>query len=240
MEAFYSPNLTEASKQVILQSEEAHHLSRVLRIRVGEKVLINNGEGLLAKCEIQNIKRDVVICNVIQIKKFERASKVVNVLIPLLKQTERFEFAIEKLTELGVDNIQPIVSERTIKKNFKKMRIEKIVISAIKQSQNPFVPKILDLIDLHMWLENYKEEKSIILYGDPEGKNLLELKSLLESNEFEKINLIVGPEGDFSDFEKIKLRSIGGIGVNLGPMRLRSETAIITLTSQLRLFIHPW
>lgn len=60
MEAFYSPNLTESSKQIILQSEEAHHLSRVLRIRIGEKVLINNGEGLLATCEIQNIKQNVL------------------------------------------------------------------------------------------------------------------------------------------------------------------------------------
>jgi len=235
MELFYSPELNENQSVVKLEEEEFHHLSKVLRVRLGDVIYLTNGNGLIAKAELINKSRQFCEIKILNLQKFQRRKTKFIALVPILKQEERFEFALEKLTEFGIDEIQPFFSDRTIKKNFRFDRAKKILITAIKQSFNPFLPELKSPIEFKKIISELSYN-DIVIYGDIKGTKILELKSSLLKPELERIILTVGPEGAFSEQELNSLINMNAIPVWLGEFRLRSETAIISLVSQVKIF----
>ncbi len=236
MELFFYPELDENQKLVKLTGEEFHHLSKVLRIKLNDEIFLTNGRGLIAKALISKVSRQDCETEILEFQKFERKKIKLTALIPILKQEERFEFAIEKLTELGIDEIQPFYSERTIKKKFRFERSKKILITALKQSFNPFLPELKESISFEEFISELRSDE-IIFYGDKDGHKFLAVQDFLIKSNLTRIILTVGPEGAFSDKELNFLRRKNSIAIWLGEYRLRSETAIISLASQLKLFV---
>ncbi len=236
MELFFYPELNENQKNIKLTGNEFHHLSKVLRVKLGDQIFLSNGNGLIAKANLLKIFRQECEVQINEFIKFNRKKTKLIALIPILKQEERFEFALEKLTELGIDEIQPFYSERTIKKNFRYERSKKIIIAALKQSFNPFLPELKEAVEFGKFISELNLDE-IIMYGDKEGQKILNSKEKLVSPVLKKIILTVGPEGAFTDQELNLLRKKNALPILLGENRLRSETAIICLAAQLKLFM---
>lgn len=236
MDLFFHPELEETTKHLKFEGEEFHHITRVMRYVTGQEFSVTNGKGLIANAKLLEISKSNCVCEVIEIKSFPKRKENLIALVPILKNLERFEFAIEKLTELGVNEIVPYYSERSVKKNFRFERSQKILISAIKQSFNPYLPKLRELTLFDKYFENVNQN-DLILYGNPEGKTLIQLMNSIDLSISQNIIITVGPEGDFTEQEIEILKSKNGIAVNLGNNRLRSETAIISLLVQLRMFM---
>jgi 16S rRNA (uracil1498-N3)-methyltransferase len=235
MELFYLPELNENQTIVRLTGDEFHHLSKVLRFKVGDEIYISNGNGLIAKAKLIKISRDTCESEILEIQRFERRKTRLIALLPILRQEERFEFALEKLTELGIDEIQPFISARTVKKNFRFERSKKILITALKQSLNPFLPELKNTIEFNQFISELKSD-DLVLYGDNKGLKILELQNQLTEHDVKRIIITVGPEGAFTDDELNTLKKLNSFPIWLGEFRLRSETAIISLASQLKIF----
>lgn len=236
MDLFYNPQLSKTPSSLKFQGEEFHHITRVLRYDIGQELFITNGKGLIAKAKLIKISKSECECEIINIESFIPSEKKILALLPILRNQERFEFALEKLTELGVTEIVPYYSERTVKKNYRKDRAQKILISAIKQSFNPYLPDLSELISFKDFFNSIHPD-NLILFGKPDGKLLINLKDSININYYKNFIITVGPEGDFTESELNLLNAKGGIAVNLGGNRLRSETAIICLLSQLKMLI---
>lgn len=239
MDLFYHKGLEIDKKSLQFVGDEYHHIVKVMRYKVGDKFFITNGKGLIAEATLHHISKNECECEINSLKSYNLPKKKIIALIPVLKHLERFEFALEKLTEIGVSEIVPYFSERTVRKNFRFDRSEKILISAIKQSFNPFLPKLSELISFDKYLDKL-EQKSLIVYGTPEEKNLIDVLNEIDLNQIEKFIITVGPEGDYTTKEFELLKSKNAVGVNLGSNRLRSETAIVCLLAQLKLFLRDY
>lgn len=236
MELYYLPQLSEDLNIIKFDGEEFHHLVKVKRTLIGDEVFVTNGNGLIAKTKLIKIFKNGCECEVVSYERFNKPEQNLIALIPLLKKLERFEFGIEKLTELGITEIYPYYSERTIKEKIKIERTKKIIISSIKQSFNPFLPKLSDVSSFDNLLK-LDFNDSLILYGDPNGENLFQVDQKFNLRKIKNILITVGPEGDFSKHELELLNSKNGIPVKLGKNKLRSETALIGLLAQLKIFL---
>lgn len=236
MDLFFHPELEETTKYLKFDGEEFHHITRVMRYVTGQEFSVTNGKGLIADAKLLEIYKNNCVCEVIEVKSFPKRKDNIIALVPILKNLERFEFAIEKLTELGINEIVPYYSERSVKKNFRYERAQKIIVSAIKQSYNPYLPELRELTLFDRYFENINQD-DLILYGNPKGKTLVQLINSLDLSSSLNLIITVGPEGNFTEREFEILKSKNGIAVNLGNNRLRSETAIISLLAQLRMFM---
>lgn len=236
MELFFIPEITEETRSVDISGDEFHHLSKVLRIKYGDKIFLTNGKGIIASANISKISKSNCECEIESIKKYPARQIKIIALLPILKHPERFEFALEKLTELGVDEIQPYISVRTNKKNFRFDRASKILISSVKQSFNPFLPELKGTIQFIEFISALNED-DLILYGDTEGLKIFEVNDKFLNSDIKRIIITVGPEGAFTEDEIDLLRQKKAIPIWLGENRLRSETAIISLASQLKMFL---
>lgn len=235
MELFYLPDLSEDKINIKITGDEFHHLSKVLRAKIGDEIFVTNGKGLIAEAKLIKISRNDCEVELIKFQKFERRKTQLIALLPILKQEERFEFALEKLTELGIDEIQPFTSERTVKKNFRYERSKKILIAALKQSKNPFLPELKSLSKFEDFISELQPD-DFVLYGDDRGNNILEIQNHLQKLAVKRFIITVGPEGAFTEDELNLLKKVNSVPIKLGEFRLRSETAIISLASQLKIF----
>ncbi len=234
MDLFFHQDFHDKTTDIVFEGEEFHHIVNVMRYNIGDEIFITNGLGLVGRATIRKITKTNCICEIVEVNNYEKNLPRIHALIPILKQPERFEYAIEKLTELGVDEIQPFLSERSVKKGFRKERALKIIKSAIKQSFNPFIPKINDPVEFQTYIDSINAE-SPILYGHKNGLLISELVNVIDFIKKSRIIITVGPEGDFSEQELELLKSKNSFPINLGKNRLRSETAIICLFAQLHL-----
>lgn len=234
MGRFYFPNLEITQDKFFIEGEEAHHITGVMRKNIGDRVEITNGEGLTCECELIAIKKFSVECSTISRTIVKKKKPQFYFLIPVIKNPSRFEFMLEKLTELGVNQIIPFISEKSLKVSDKHERWTKVLISAMKQSHEPFLPVLHSMINFDEGIDNLKRGNSVIFHGDFEGETLEHLISVKNIFSADSVYLIVGPEGDFSEREKETLSRLDSIPVKLSDNRLRSETAAITLLSLIK------
>lgn len=203
-----------------LSDEEAHHLIRVHRKRIGEVVELFDGLGKIASATILDIKKDKVALNVTNIHINQWTGPKITLAVSILKSEDRFEWILEKATELGVWSIIPIVCQRTENKRFRKDRLEKIIMAASKQSLRPFLPTLFDPI----LLRNINFNSSFYFGHCLDELPRVPLRSIDAKNDE---MILIGPEGDFTLDEIEFLSQNGGIAFHLGNQRLRTETAAI-------------
>ncbi|HUH25814.1 MAG TPA: 16S rRNA (uracil(1498)-N(3))-methyltransferase [Flavobacterium sp.] len=223
MQLFYSSDIDTNSKEFIFDKEESKHIIKVLRKQEGAILHITNGKGFLFISEITLASEKKCVVQIIETQFFKKRSYHIHLAVAPTKMNERFEWFLEKATEIGVDEITPIICEHSERKIVKNDRFEKVLISAMKQSNQFYLPKLNEPIKLTDFLSKEMEGQKFIAHCEETSKK--ELKNEIKTNQ--KYTLLIGPEGDFSTNEINKALANDYKPVALGNTRLRTETAAI-------------
>ncbi|GAA4810904.1 16S rRNA (uracil(1498)-N(3))-methyltransferase [Litoribaculum gwangyangense] len=223
MQLFYNPEITEQTTQFSLDKEESRHVVKVLRKSVGDELHITNGKGWLftAKISVANINK----CTAeIVSKKFQAKHNYhLHLAVAPTKMNDRYEWFLEKATEIGLDSITPIICEHSERKVIKPERFERILQSAMKQSLQCYLPKLNEAISFQDFIKQDFTGDLFIAHCEETDRKSLK-KQLKPKTE---ITILIGPEGDFSVKEiEIALQN-NFIPVTLGATRLRTETAAL-------------
>ena len=220
MNLFYSPNIVEPIST--LSEEESKHIIRVLRKTVGDVVFFTDGKGYNYKCIIvdANSKKCVIEITEKTIGKDKR-DIILQIAIAPTKNITRYEWFLEKSTEIGIDIITPIICYHSERKEIKVDRLNKVITSAIKQSLKSHHPKLTEKIKFNVLIKAPFDGQKFIAYIDEDVT--LELSKAYTSGE--NALVLIGPEGDFSPEEVTMAKENGFIPVSLGKSRLRTETA---------------
>jgi len=221
MHHFFSKQISNSN--VILSAEEAHHVLRVLRLKIGDKVKVFNGEGSIFECEIKEHSKKEAILKILNEDKSKFNRPELTLLIAPTKNIDRFEWFLEKATEIGVGIIVPIISEHSERKVLKHDRLEKVLVSAMKQSMNPYKPILQGLTPFTEVLEKYSNSDCFISHWIADEKGHL----FKELNKNVATSILIGPEGDFSHNEVELAIAAGWKPVTLGHQRFRTETAAV-------------
>ncbi|PKP13827.1 MAG: 16S rRNA (uracil(1498)-N(3))-methyltransferase [Bacteroidetes bacterium HGW-Bacteroidetes-3] len=222
MQLFYNSQLTTNTKQFTFDKIESKHIVRVLRKKEGDKIFITNGLGQLFTSEIlfADDKKCLVKIVNLETQKNER-NYYLHIAIAPTKLNDRFEWFLEKATEIGIDEITPIICEHSERKVLKLDRMEKIILSAAKQSLKFHFPKLNEPITFNAFMQCNFSGQLFVAHCEKTSKK--SLKSELKPNL--KTTILIGPEGDFSSKEIKQSLDNNFIPVSLGKSRLRTETA---------------
>ena len=217
---FYTPDIT--GDQYTLPEEESKHCVKVLRLETGDRISLIDGKGGFYQCEIvqANAKRCEVKC-IEKVEKYGQRDFHIHIAIAPTKNIERIEWFLEKCTEIGIDEITPLLCDHSERKVIKEDRLEKVIISAMKQSLKAYLPRLHPMTEFSRFVKNHENSLKCIAHCDEGNK-----KSLHEIySPGQDITILIGPEGDFSANE-IKLALEQNFSpVTLGESRLRTETA---------------
>jgi 16S rRNA (uracil1498-N3)-methyltransferase len=229
---FLTENSADVGDEILLNEETSRHISQVLRMQTGERIELTNGQGvsMLAEIAVSDKRKSVV--SVFETKVIAEPDRKIIIGISPIKNTGRFEWFLEKATELGVNTFHLLNCKRTEKTSFRDERFRNIIVSAMLQSRQYFLP--------HLY---YPPLKPGEFKHHPESLNLFAhcgkgLKTPLSKMSLPKtgaINILIGPEGDFTDEEIDMLVGNGFQPVSLGDTRLRTETAGVVAATILRL-----
>ncbi len=233
MPGFFVPQLTIGDASIVISGEEFHHITHVFRKKINDEILLTNGKGLLAKAKIKDINKMESKVLISEIKEEKQSTPTIAVAFPLLKN-KHDSLIVEKLTELGVKDFFPIVTKRTVRQGTKKTieKFKKVAISAIKQCDNAFLPKIHEVSTLNKLIERTNNSGFQPVVALEIGKH--DLLTRIAQNYSEKpICIIIGPEGGFDNDEIDFLLEKRVLTFTLGNHILRAETAAITAASQL-------
>ena len=219
MYLFYTPDI---EKKKVLSEEESGHCVRVLRYTTGDEILLTDGRGTTYTARITNPHPRHCEFEVIHAEKQQRSHNFrLHIAIAPTKNIERLEWMVEKCTEIGVDEITPLLCRFSERKQLRTDRLEKIILSAAKQSLTPYLPKLNDLTDFGSLVRGAKESIRCIAHCYKDDKRLL--KDVVRRGE--DVLVLIGPEGDFSEEEVREAIDRGFVPVSLGNSRLRTETA---------------
>lgn len=225
MQLFYNPTITKDSKEIKFDKEESRHIFKVLRKQEGSVLNLTNGKGFFFKVRLIQSNLKNCMATVLEVKKQEPLPYSLHLVVAPTKLNDRYEWFLEKATEIGVTEITPIICEHSERKIIKIERFEKKIQSAMKQSLSAFLPKINKAIPFGDFLKLQKGNLHQKLIAHCEESKKQSLKSVLKPND--NTILLIGPEGDFSTNEINESIKAGFIPVTLGTSRLRTETAAI-------------
>ena len=215
---FYFPLLKDATGSVNMDEEMKRHVVTVLRMQVGEKIMLMDGRGHVAEASIESGDKKLLRVS-IGTKTFYPPPATKTILaISILKNPSRFEWMLEKVTEIGITDIIPMITDRTERMHFREERMQQIVISASIQSKQMWMPVLHAPQKFNGIIDQVHAEKKFIAHCI-DGK-----KQLLQKQESDAL-LLVGPEGDFTPDEIGYAMNAGFVPTTLGDSRLRSETA---------------
>jgi len=223
MQLFYKPTLTENTKQFVFDKTESRHIVRVLRKTEGNQLYITNGNRLLFKSKIVVANDKKCIVDILAIEEKEKPWEYhLHIAIAPTKNNDRLEWFLEKATEIGIDEITPLLCEHSERKIIKEERLAKILVSAMKQSLKYQLPKLNSFTKFSDFIQqDFKNNELFIAHCEDSEKLLL--KNQLNLNK--KVTILIGPEGDFSSSEILKALAQNFKPISLGESRLRTETA---------------
>lgn len=236
MEYYYTPPdlVNEKNERLIIEGQEFVHLSKSLRKKLGDEIEVTDGKKNVYKCLIDSVSGKKMECKILEKLDVNTEPEMkLNLYMCLLKNPNRFEFAIEKSVELGVHSITPVISSRCISKQepgkAKSDRLRSIIISAMCQSQRSFLPSLKNTIEIQKIPEQMKPvSNNIVMYELEDTQNKIPVSEV--SNE---TNLLIGPEGGFSNEEISFLIKNNWHTVSLGKRKFRAETAAIISISKI-------
>lgn len=217
---FYEPSLTEDDIFFTLTEETKKHAITVLRLKQNEAIHLTNGKGLFCRAFIENINKKEVTVKVETVKFHQEANTKISIAISLLKNSNRFEWFLEKATELGISAIFPLLCDRTERQHFRYDRMQSILISAMLQSEQTWLPMLYKPMSVQHLLDYENYPFRLIAHCQKAEKILLSKLEIKEST-----IILIGPEGDFTDTEINLALSKNYLPVSLGNTRLRTETA---------------
>ncbi|MBD0824485.1 16S rRNA (uracil(1498)-N(3))-methyltransferase [Aestuariibaculum marinum] len=223
MQLFYNPDITENTSQFSFEKEESKHIVKVLRKKIGDTLHITNGNGWLFTAEITVADIKNCLVNITSKTLQPKRNCNLHLAVAPTKMNDRYEWFLEKATEIGIESITPVFCDHSERKVIKADRFEKILQSATKQSLNCYMPKLNKAISFKEFITQNFEGDLFIAHCEETDKK--SLKQELKPNT--NVTILIGPEGDFSSKEIELAIANKFIPVTLGETRLRTETAAI-------------
>lgn len=208
---------------VELSEEEAHHAAHVLRLKAGDRIGLLDGAGTRAVAELSLVSKRQVLAQVLERTESgpERLART-HIAVAPTKQMDRLEWFVEKAVEVGVDRITPVLTERSERTRLRTDRLHRVAVSAMKQSQRTWLPRIDEATALSTLLQ--QELPAQRYFGWCEGEHASLMQAYASTSD---ALVLIGPEGDFSAVEAGQLRAAGFEAVSIGTARLRTETAAL-------------
>lgn len=228
MHVFFRPGIQD--DMVMLDPEESHHCVKVLRMRPGQEVQLTDGEGRAWQAVLAEASSRGCLLQITGEPQLSPARPFeLHLAVAPTKNIDRFEWLLEKATECGVDQITPVICENSERTVIKPERLHKILVSAMKQSQRNWLPRLNQAARLESMLKQPLRGRKLIAHcAQGEKKTLRDCYTRGES-----VLVLIGPEGDFST-QEVKAALQGGFeAITLGNHRLRTETAALALCIQL-------
>jgi len=216
----------------LVRGEEFRHLSRVVRKKEGETVMLVDGADTAYQAVIRLIDRMHAECEILGTQHGANEPQInITLAVSLLRNPARFDVLVEKATELGVRMIVPLLCERTVPKSEKHSRLEKIALSAMKQCGRSYLPRIQPLASFDALLEGTLDYSLRLIPHEKTEQSQFIGSVLQHHSNLKSVLIVIGPEGGFTDHEVMLSGEKGFIPISLGPRRLRAETAAISALS---------
>lgn len=222
MNLFYQPRIREGVNQ--LDAEESRHCTRVLRKRTGDSIRLTDGQGFFYDAVIEDDSQRECRFQITATHQVQPNSCTIHIAVAPTKNADRIEWFVEKATEFGIDRITLLSCQHSERTFIKTERLEKVALSAMKQSLKAYLPVISPLTPFHELVRSATEQHRYIAHVD--GSNPLHLQNAAHDRQASYL-VLIGPEGDFSADELQLALSAGFLKVSLGKSRLRTETAAL-------------
>ena len=223
MQLFYLPEIENGMEEVVFSKDESRHLVQVLRKREGDRVTATNGRGLEVELQISSASPKSAKARVLVQKLHNPPSPRIHMAVAPTKMNDRFEWFLEKATEIGVDRFTPLICERSERRKVKLDRFQRVVDSAAKQSLKWFFPVVEPPMEFETFITKHGYRSGYIAHCMEGNKS--ELFSAIETSPVHII--LIGPEGDFTAAELDLALKNDYVPVSLGQQRLRTETAAV-------------
>ena len=215
---FFTQEINE--NKAYLTADEARHCYKVLRKKVGDIIDFTDGEGYFYKGKLIDVQKDKCQLEILEKNKAVSPSYNLTVAISPVKNPSRFEWFVEKAVEIGINTIVPLICKRTEKPHIKTSRLQKIIVSASKQSLKPEFAKLSAPVSFEQFIDQIDPSTAYMAHLSDDAKYLGKMIKPKSS-----ATILIGPEGDFTEKEIEKALSAGIKPVTLGSYRLRTETA---------------
>ena len=232
MEYFYVKMEDVTSHGLILRGDESKHLVRVLRKNVGDRIFATDGNEMMYEAVIAEIGKTDTHCTIAAMhRKYNEPLLDVTLAVSLLKNPARFDYIVEKTTELGVRSIFPISCDHTISRNEKHERLEKIALSAMKQCGRSWLPRIQPLQSFKLLIDNSSHYQLKFIFHEKTDASHTVASELKLHEDIHSVLIVIGPEGGLTEDETVQADHAGFKSISLGTRRLRTETAAVAAVS---------
>ena len=233
---FYVPSAATLTE---MPMDEALHALRVLRLKSGDEMFLMDGEGKFYRAEVTIAATKRCMYEIKEVLPQEKGwNENIHIAIAPTKMMDRVEWFCEKATEIGIDEITFLNCKQSERKVMRTVRLDKIVVAAVKQSRKPWKPKLNAMMSFKDFVTAPREGQKYIAHCHEEIERedlFTEVFKLKSSEKYENVTVLIGPEGDFS-LEEVKLAMDNGYkSVTLGTSRLRTETAVLSATMMAQL-----
>ena len=223
MQLFYNSNISIDNTTFNFDKDESRHIVKVLRKKIGDQLHITNGKGWLFIAQLTLADTKHCSVNIISSSLQPKRNFNLHLAVAPTKMNDRYEWFLEKATEIGIEEITPIICDNSERKVVKLERFEKIIQSAMKQSLQCYLPKLNPPISFKNFVNQENDDHKFIAHCEATDKKSLKLQLKIKQN----YTILIGPEGDFSNKEIGLALSKSYIPVTLGETRLRTETAAL-------------
>jgi 16S rRNA (uracil1498-N3)-methyltransferase len=226
---FYEPSIQKNNTHFELSEVTSKHCIQVLRMRAGESLHLTDGIGNLYTASIVEPDKKNTVVRIESVEHTPAPTKNVCIAIGLLKNTGRFEWFLEKATEMGVTKIVPLICERSERSNLKGERMMGVVVAALIQSKQTWLPVLSEPTTVAQFIDKHPSSQKLIAHCEEGNKTAI--KDIPNSN---NTSILIGPEGDFTPSEITLAIDAKYTPVSLGETRLRTETAGMVAAALLR------
>ncbi|WP_423818974.1 16S rRNA (uracil(1498)-N(3))-methyltransferase [Salinimicrobium sp. TIG7-5_MAKvit] len=224
MQLFFQPEVSENDKEVRFSKEESRHIVKVLRKREGDRLHLTNGKGWIFETEITLAEANNCSARILQSEKEAPPAYHLHLAVAPTKMNDRYEWFLEKATEIGIQEISPVICDHSERKVVKHERYQRVIQSALKQSLHTRFPVLHEPVSFKEFLEKEHSGAKFIAHCEDSQPRKLLSKSLKNGI---SATILIGPEGDFSEEEISSALKSGWQPVSLGNSRLRTETAAV-------------
>ncbi|SOC80296.1 16S rRNA (uracil1498-N3)-methyltransferase [Salinimicrobium sediminis] len=224
MQLFFHPEVSENDKEVRFSREESKHIVKVLRKKEGDSLHLTNGKGWIFETEITLADQNNCSAKIISSEKELPPPYYLHLAVAPTKMNDRYEWFLEKATEIGIQEITPVICDHSERKVVKTERFQRVIQSALKQSLHSRMPILNEPVNLTEFLQQEISGEKFIAHCEEDKPRKLLSGSVKKGI---STTVLIGPEGDFSSEEIKKATAAGWLPVSLGNSRLRTETAAI-------------
>jgi len=225
MQLFYEPAISKEDSEIVFNKDESRHIHKVLRMKSGDFISISNGRGFLFRAEILSVAPKQCVAKIIDVEQVDPLPYHLHLAVAPTKLNDRYEWFLEKATEIGISEITPIICDHSERKVVKIDRYQRILQSALKQSLKAYLPVLNEPVAFNTFMASQATSQATKFIAHCEKEEKKSLKSVLKPKD--NVLILIGPEGDFSSDEIASALANEFKAVSLGESRLRTETAAI-------------